>query len=584
MCGIAGIVGRPTDDGELVRRMVATLRHRGPDDEGVWVSSDAHLGHTRLAILDLSRAGRQPMVGRRMVLTYNGEIYNFRELRRALDGPFTSETDTEVLLRLLERDDLAVLGQVRGMFAFAAWDPTRRRLIAARDRLGVKPLFYREVEGGLAFASEIKALLELGRPRADLAGLRDYLTYRYIPPPGTAWQGIRRLPAGHALEWSDNGLSIKRWWRPPDRIDITDPRDAEAELAAALGAAIPEHTLSDVPVGVFLSGGIDSATVACFLDRPRTFTLGQDVRHRSEAAAARRVADHLGTEHTEEVATSVDLDEALDTMPSLYDEPFGDSSAWAVWMVSRMARRHVTVALSGDGGDEVLCGYQWYTRMFDDPGTAVHRVLASWLSPFGDLARSVQRRSADGLERYASFVGLFTPHQKASLLGPLLVDEGDGDDLWFYRSIWRDDLDPLRRIQWADLHGYLPEAMLTKVDRASMAHALEVRPPLLDHRVVEVAFRTDPRVLRDVKGNRGKLPLRRIVEPRLPKGHLDEPKRGFNLPIRRWAAQRPGLVESALDRLAEAGLIRPLRHPRLKNEQTWGLLVLDRWVTASGAL
>jgi len=584
MCGIVGIVGRPPDGGDVIRRMVATLRHRGPDDEGVWISPDGHLGHARLAILDLTRAGHQPMEGERLVLTYNGEIYNFRELRRGLDVEFGSETDTEVLLRLLERDGLAALDLLRGMFAFAAWDPIRRRLLAARDRLGIKPLFYRETEGGLAFASEIKALLELGRPRADLAGLRDYLTYRYIPPPRTAWEGIRRLPPGHTLEWMDGTLRVERWWTPPDRVDITDPREAEAELAAVLGAAIPEHTLSDVPVGVFLSGGIDSASVACFLDHPRTFTLGQDVRHRSEAAAARRVADHLGTEHTEEVAVAVDLDAALDAMPSLYDEPFGDSSAWSVWLVSRMARRYVTVALSGDGGDEVLCGYQWYSRMFDGPGTAIHRLLAEWLPPFGDLARSVQRRSTDGLDRYASFLGLFTPRQKAALLGPRLADSGNPDDLWFFRSIWREDLDPLRRIQWADLHGYLPEGMLTKVDRASMAHSLEVRPPLLDHRVVEVAFRTDARLLRDVEGNRGKLPLRRIVEARLPAGHLDRPKRGFNLPIRRWAAQRPGLVASALDRLAEAGLIRPLRRPRLKNEQTWGLLVLDRWVTASGAL
>jgi asparagine synthase (glutamine-hydrolysing) len=253
-------------------------------------------------------------------------------------------------------------------------------------------------------------------------------------------------------------------------------------------------------------------------------------------------------------------------------------------MVSRMARRHVTVALSGDGGDEVLCGYQWYSRLFEPPGAAIHRMLAAWLPPFGDLARSVQRRAADGLERYASYVGLFTPHQKSALLGPRLAEAGEGDDLWFYREHWRDDLDPLRRIQWADLHGYLPEGMLTKVDRASMAHALEVRPPLLDHRLVELAFRVDPRLLRDVEGNRGKLPLRRIVEPRLPTGHLDAPKRGFNLPIRRWAGRRPGLVDGALDRLSETGLIRRPRSPRLKNEQTWGLLVLDRWVTSVGGV
>ena len=563
--------------------MTARLHHRGPDDSGVWCSSEAHLGHTRLSILDLSPAGHQPMVFGNQILTYNGEIYNFRQLRSELDGPFTSDGDTEVLLHLYARNGDACVHRLRGMFGFAIWDQRRRRLFAARDRLGIKPLFYRELDGGLAFASEIKALLELGQPPADLAALRDFLTYRYVPPPRTAWSSIRRLPPAHTLTWEDGRLRVDRYWQPPDTVEITNPEEADEALLEVLGEAIPEHTLADVPVGVFLSGGIDSATVASFLDRPRTFTLGQDVRHRDETAAARRLAEHLGTVHHEDLAESVDLETALKSMPDLYDEPFGDSSAWSVWMVSRMARRHVTVALSGEGGDELFCGYQWYSRWPLMRSTAANRFLARVLPPFADAARSAQRHAATGLDRYASFLGLFTPQQKAALLGPRLQDAGD-DDLWFYREHWREDLEPLKRLQWADLHGYLPGDILAKVDRASMDHSLEVRPPLLDHRLVELAFRIDGRLLRDVRGNKGKLPIRRIVEPRLPPGHLDHPKRGFNLPIRRWVKRHPGMLDTALDRLAEAGLIRRPRHARFKNEQTWALLVLDRWVTHFGAV
>jgi len=563
--------------------MTTRLHHRGPDDSGVWCSNEAHLGHTRLSILDLSPAGHQPMVLGDQVLTYNGEIYNFRQLRGELDGPFTSDGDTEVLLHLWAKYGDACIQRLRGMFGFAIWDQRRRRLFAARDRLGIKPLFYRELDGGLAFASEIKALLELGQPRADLAALRDFLTYRYVPPPRTAWSGIRKLPPGHTLTWEEGHLHVDRYWQPPDTVEITDPEEADEALLEVLGEAIPEHTLADVPVGVFLSGGIDSATVASFLDRPKTFTLGQDVRHRDESAAARRVAEHLGTVHHEDTAGSVDLEAALEAMPDLYDEPFGDSSAWSVWMVSRMARRHVTVALSGEGGDELFCGYQWYSRWPLMRSTAANRFLARIMPPFTNAARSAQRRAATGLDRYASFLGLFTPKQKAALLGPRLQKAGN-DDLWSYREHWREDLEPLKRLQWADLHGYLPGDILTKVDRASMAHSLEVRPPLLDHRLVELAFRIDGRLLRDVRGNKGKLPIRRIVEPRLQPGHLDSPKRGFNLPIRRWVKRHPGLLDGAMDRLAEADLIRRPRHAHFTNEQTWALLVLDRWVTHFGAL
>jgi asparagine synthase (glutamine-hydrolysing) len=581
MCGIVGIVGCPPGDDELIWRMTATLDHRGPDDRGVWTSPEAHLGHSRLSILDLSPAGHQPMLHGDLVLTYNGEIYNYRELRRELDGPFRSDSDTEVLLHLLARDGLAAVHALRGMFAFAVWDRRRRRLLAARDRIGIKPLYYRELPDGLAFASEAKALLELGRPPADLSAVRDVLTYRYVPTPKSAWSGIRKLPPGHTLEWHDGRLAVERYWSPEAEVRLRDMGEACKRLDAVLGEVVPMHTLADVPVGVFLSGGIDSTTVTAFLDRPSTFTLGQDVAHRSEAPAARRVAEHFGTDHHEETAGAVDLTAALDAMPGLYDEPFGDSGAWSVWMVSRLARRDVTVALSGEGGDELFCGYQWYSRYFTPAGGRLTRLLARLVPPFTDSGRSLHRQCTSGLERYASFLGVFSAEQRQALLGPRLVDAHD-DDLWHFRAHWRDDLDPIRRLQWADLHTYLPDAMLTKVDRASMAHSLEVRPPLVDHRVVELALSLDPGLQRDVPGNRGKLVLRQLMADRVPPGHFDLPKRGFNLPIRRWVKRHPGLLDGALDRLADAGLIRRPRVVHLKNEQAWTLLVLDRWVTSSG--
>jgi asparagine synthase (glutamine-hydrolysing) len=235
--------------------MVDRQRHRGPDDRGVWRSEDAHLGHARLAILDLSSAGHQPMVRGELVITYNGEVYNFRELRRQLPGPFQSDCDTEVVLAALAEEGDRCLHRLRGMFAFAVWDTRRHRLFAARDRLGIKPFYYRELPGCLAFASEIKALLELGRPAVDASALRDYLTYRYIPAPKTVYAGIRELPPGHTLAWeSGRGLEIARWWEPSAEVTVTDMDEAVQRLDRLLATAVPMHTLADVPVGVFLSG------------------------------------------------------------------------------------------------------------------------------------------------------------------------------------------------------------------------------------------------------------------------------------------------------------------------------------------
>lgn len=561
--------------------MTRKLSHRGPDFQDIWRREGVELGHTRLAILDLSPAGNQPMTLDGFTLTYNGEIYNFRQLRQGLAGPFVSNGDTEVLLHLYAELGEQCVDELRGMFAFAIWDEHKRRLFAARDRLGMKPFYYTELpDGGFAFASEIKALLELGRPPIDPMAMRDYLTYKYVPEPKTAYKGIRNLPPGHTLIW-DGQVRIERYWSPSTRIEVTDFGQAVEELDQHLRQIVPAHTLADVPVAVFLSGGIDSTTVAAHLDRPRTVTLGSDIKRRDEAPIARLVAEHFGTEHTEEIAASIDLDEAVEVIPRVFDEPFGDSSSWATYLVSRLARNHAVVALSGEGGDELFCGYQWYSKWLLLQPNWFHRLLAGFLPSFSDGARSSQRRSASGLEKYAAFLGPFTSRQKDLLLGPALADS-DYDDLWHFRRYWREDLEPLKRMQWADLHTYLPGDLLTKVDRTSMAHSLEVRPPLLDHKLVEWALSLDTSLLRDVEGGKGKLIVRRLMQDRIPDGLFDRPKRGFNLPIRDWLRSQPHLLESAVNRLAEAGLIRRPRFAHFTNEQSWTLLALDRWLLQSG--
>jgi asparagine synthase (glutamine-hydrolysing) len=516
-----------------------------------------------------------------LTVVYNGEIYNFHELRRELPGPFASETDTEVLLHLYERDGAGMVQRLRGMFAFAIWDARERLLFAARDRLGIKPLFYREVPGGLAFGSEIKALLELGRPDMDLTALRDFFSYKYVPHPKTIYAGIRRLPPAHTLSWAGGQLETRRYWEPRAETRITDMGEAKERLGELLEQIVPEHTLSDVPVGLFLSGGIDSTTLAAHLDHPRTFTLAVESVRFNEAPAAQLVAAFYGTEHTEEPAAAIDLAEAIRAIPRLYDEPFGDSAAWSAWLVSRMAARHVKVALTGEGGDELFLGYRYYDKFPTYRSTPLRRGFSGLVPAFSRLGRSLGRRAATGLERYAAFLPAFTVRQKRALLSPDLMAAGY-DDLWHVRRFWREDLDSLKRLQWADLHAHLPGGLLTKVDRASMAHSLEARPPLLDHRLVEFALSLDTSLLRDPAAGQGKLVVRELMETRAPAGLFDRPKKGFGLPIRAWVARQPDLVEGAFDRLTRGGILRGGRIPRLDNDQTWSLLVLDQWMRDTG--
>jgi asparagine synthase (glutamine-hydrolysing) len=581
MCGIAGIVGTEAEPG-TAERMARCLVHRGPDDFGVWESDGAQLGHTRLAILDPTPAGHQPMQLGPFVLAYNGEIYNHAELRKQLRGPFASGTDSETLLHAFSEWGTGCVSHLTGMFGFAVWDQRRHRLVLARDRMGIKPLYYRRLSDGLAFSSELKGLLALGPSAIDHNALRDYFTYKFIPSPKTAYSGIAKLPPAHTLVWEDGRIEIERYWQPVSSTEISDPREAELRLDELFKVVIPEHEMSDVPTGVFLSGGIDSATVVSFLDRPRTFTLGFDVAHRDESDGARRVAEHFGTDHREERVHPAGIEEALELIPRLFDEPFGDSAAWSNWEVARLARRHVTVALSGEGGDELFLGYQRHGKMMQPAAGPFTRFGAALAPTFSQTSRSLERRSSAGLDRYAILSGPFTPAEQQLLLHPRLLEAGDPDPMWAFRAVWRVDVEPRKAMQWVDIHTTLPDGILTKVDRTSMDHALEVRPPLLDHRVVEFALSLSPQLMRSDDGRIGKLIIRRLMEPRLPAGHLDRPKSGFNLPIRRWVRSQPEVLKSALDRLADVSVIRRPQWTSFGSEQIWSLLVLDRWLQRNG--
>jgi asparagine synthase (glutamine-hydrolysing) len=576
MCGIAGIVGAQAS-AEIARSMAQRLRHRGPDGDGVWSEPGVALSHRRLAIQDLTDAGSQPMLFGSHVLTYNGELYNHERLRAALPGPWVSSGDTEVLLRLLATEGSAGLSRVVGMFAFASWDTQTRRLLLARDRLGIKPLYYRLLPDGIAFASELKALMLLGPAQVDPSAVRDYLFHGYIPAPKTIYSGIYKLPAGHVLHWQAGNVSVERYWSPSSAVIDRSADETVQQLDALLGEVIPDHTVSDVPVGVFLSGGIDSALTAYYLDAPRTYTLGFESGSRSEAHAARQVAEHLNTEHLEMTAPQADFAGALDRMPELFDEPFGDSAAWSNYLIAQFARREVTVALSGEGGDEIFCGYPRYWSRIGARSNLLNRYLARYLPPLSRLASSMQRRGYVGLPAYAAALGGMTGQQVDALLAPSWK-EPEYDYLWFYRQFWKEDLRPLAQLRWLDLNTDLAEGLLTKVDRTSMAHSLEVRPPLLDHRLVEFMLSVDPALLVDERGRRGKLLVRRLMEPRLPRDHLNRPKSGFGLPVHRWLTQHPKILQDAVRRLMDRGVLSQMVGTEFR--RAWYLLVLDRWFTA----
>lgn len=649
MCGITGFLVpegfREHEASVVACRMRDRLVHRGPDDSGVWLDGSAGiaLAHRRLSILDLSPAGHQPMhsASGRYVLVFNGEIYNHQNLRRKLEGEgfydWQGHSDTETLLVAIERWGLEMtLQKLVGMFALALWDREARVLYLARDRLGEKPLYYGWHGGTLLFGSELKALqahsdlqLELDRDVLPL-----YLRYGYIPAPWSIWKGIHKLIPGSFVQLSAEQTKVisepTPYWTLAETIAqgqahpfVGSDGDAITALETQLHKAVAGQRISDVPLGAFLSGGIDSSTIVALMrsqsSQPvKTFTIGFDEAGYNEAKHAKAVAAHLGTEHTELYVTANQALEVIPKLAEMFDEPFGDSSAIPTYLVSQLARQHVTVSLSGDGGDELFAGYG---RYFNDSAEQIWQVAKSLPLPLRKLAVVILRSPAAAIADSAlrtltqsvrrSFGKSFSA--RAELVAALLECR---QRRAFYRTMtsqWKhppvsqkikempygiaDTLldrinEPVQQMMATDSLTYLPDDILAKVDRAAMAVSLETRVPMLDHRVVELAWRM-PYSMK-VRDGQGKWLLRQVLYRHVPRSIIERPKMGFGVPVDQWL--RGPLRDWAEDLLSEESLraqgffnpepIRRRWEQHVKGHHNWKdslwlVLIWQAWVRSS---
>jgi asparagine synthase (glutamine-hydrolysing) len=619
MCGIAGFVDGPSvrtplaidSSRRLLHQMCDVIRHRGPDDEGVWVTDGVALGMRRLSIIDIA-TGHQPIFNedRTIWTVFNGEIYNYRELREQLIASghrFSTATDTEVIVHAYEEWGEDAVARFRGMFGLAIWDDRRQTLLVARDRMGIKPLYYAEVAGRLFFGSEIKSLLcAPDVPREiDLVALDHFLSFLYTPRDGSIFQGVRKLPPGHLLIWRAGQAAVRRYWQPPAQETFTGT-EAEAvdQLRVVLSDAVRAHLVSDVPLGAFLSGGIDSSVVVSLMSqasaaRVETFSIGFDEPAFDELPHARRVAEHLGTNHHEFVVTP-DGVSILDALVRHFDEPFADSSAIPTWYVSEMAARHVTVVLSGDGGDELFGGYERYlphprVAQFDRYSPRSLRRIAAVAAaglPDGVRGKNFLRHvSRDAAGRYVDSVRFFSADDKAALLSADVRRRLHGADA---EATLAQHFAPYAHLPWPsqmmhfDADTYLPEDVLVKVDRMSMAHSIESRVPLLDNDVV--AFASTLPAHFKLKNGRGKHILKELAATLLPKDLVNRRKQGFGIPLGVWfrGNMRELFADTLLSRRSlsrgyfEAPFIQRLvdEHVSGRRDHTlrlWQLVIFERW-------
>ncbi len=615
MCGICGIshFGGSVDR-RTIEAMCDSLRHRGPDDYGIHVHGSVGLGATRLSIIDLAH-GHQPLCNETGSIwaVQNGEIYNYQDLRVDLlqrGHHLATHSDTEVLVHLYEEYGDDFVQRLHGMYAFAIWDASRQRLLLARDRLGVKPLVYMLHNGRLLWGSEIKAILTAGVPRrVDPAALHDYLSFDYVPGPRTMFDGIRKLQAGHLLIW-DGDLRIRRYWDVPGKHQEVgrDQEELRTHLRGLLEDAVREAMVSDVPVGAFLSGGLDSSLIVALMSRVaqgpvRTFSVGFRERSYNELPYARMVADWYGTDH-HEVIVEPHIEEVIHEIVDHFDEPFADSSAVASYYVSAVARQHVKVVLSGDGGDEIFGGYTIYqadqlARLYRRlPGMLGARVIpgvVGWLpASEGKMSwdlkarRFVERARLDPLTAHASWRVIFTPEMKERLYADGEAERHDSLDLLraYFDAYPNNDL--LNRFLYVDTKSSLVDDMLTKVDRMSMANSLEVRVPLLDHRLVEWMSQV-PSSLK-VRGLDLKYLFKDVARDLLSRKIVDRRKAGFHVPIPGWIKHelRPLIAEQLSPAtVARQGIFNPdyvgelLDAHRSGSENysrnIWGLLIFSLW-------
>ena len=564
MCGIAGIYSRsPVSDKGLLVRMRDTLTHRGPDDAGAWWSPDSRLGlaHRRLSIIDLSPAGHQPMADQtgRLQIVFNGEIYNFQDLRSELEGrghAFRSHSDTEVLLEAYREWGMDCLQHFNGAFAFCIYDQAEECLFFARDRAGEKPLFYVQDPNRFMFASELKALMADPslEKKVDLSALEFYLAYGYVPGGQCILQGAHKLPAAHAMKFSRRTHELKVWpyWKLPSLKDVATAsvEGLTDELQGLLNDAVRRQMVADVPVGILLSGGLDSSLVTAMATavspgKVRTFTITfPDHAEYDEGPYARMIAEHFGTEHTELVAEPATVD-LLPLLARQYDEPMADSSMVPTYLVSKLIRQHCTVALGGDGGDELFGGYPTYNWIFKQalvrncfpaPLRNAFSVIAGKILPVGFKGRIYLMGTGGGMPQATACANVFYDLAIRRQLVPALRDQSQysaGNPEQYKASRCRQNLGLPGMFMALDFQTYLPDDILVKVDRASMLNSLEIRAPFLDHRIIEFAFGRVPNVLRADKCQR-KILLRHLGARLLP-SRLDlRRKQGFALPLHDW--------------------------------------------------
>ncbi|MEZ5426792.1 MAG: asparagine synthase (glutamine-hydrolyzing) [Pyrinomonadaceae bacterium] len=625
MCGIAGWANlenkRVEQPGEAVlSAMCGKMKHRGPDSEGLWLdASGIALGMRRLSIIDLE-TGEQPVYSedRQIVVVMNGEIYNFRELRSRLvkrGHRFETKTDTEVLPHLYEEYGEAMVDHLNGMFAFALWDKGRKKLLIARDRFGEKPLYYGIFQNTLIFASEPKVLLAhpFVKPEINLEAFRQYLSFDYVPAPLSIYQGIYKLPAAHLLTLEKGEVATRRYWDLSfSKNDPVPSIEKAAEtLRDLLSDSVRMRLVSDVPLGILLSGGIDSSTVAAFAaehagEKVKTFSIGFEEDSFDESGFARQVANHLGTDHFEDKLSVERAADLISEIGDWLDEPLSDGSLLPTFLLSRFVRKHVTVALGGDGGDEIFAGYPMYlghkmARLYDlipgffrsgviEPLVKNLPVSTKNLSFDYKAKRFIAASRFDPVARHHTWFGSFSLTEQNDLLNPEVRQKTSGDIYRGARDVLKDSdaVNQIEQMQLIDLKFYLAEDILTKVDRASMAVSLEVRAPFLDPRVAEFAAGLPPEY--KLRGRQGKYILKKAVEPLLPETILRRPKKGFGIPVAQWLKGRLNpLLHDLLapDRLKDQGLFNSDLVQKLIREhetgrashhkQLWTLLVFQLW-------
>ncbi len=624
MCGISGWINLKSrvapQDRAVLHAMCERMKHRGPDSEGLWLEKDVALGMRRLSIIDL-HTGEQPVYNedRSVVVVMNGELYNFREVRADLEKrghEFETHTDTEILPHLYEEYGEAMLDEINGMFAFALWDKRREKLLIARDRFGEKPLYYGVFDDKLIFGSELKVLLANPSVKTELNtdALRQFLSFDYVPAPASIYKNIYKLPAAHFLTVENGEIKTRRYWNLTWKKD--DPKSATfesktAELRDLLADAVRMRLVSDVPLGILLSGGVDSSTVAAFATRfstekVKTFSIGFDEDSFDESKFARQVAKHLDTEHYEDKLSVEKAADLISEIGSWLDEPMSDGSLIPTFLLSRFVRKHVTVALGGDGGDEIFAGYPMYFahKVANIYGRVPPILRSGLIEPLVNrlpvsnknisfdykAKRFVAASKFDLVARHHSYFGSFSISEQRRVLSKEILASTESDIYKGAKELLEicDATNEIEKMQFLDINYYMAEDILTKVDRASMAVSLEVRAPFLDPRVAQ--FAASIPLSYKLKGSKGKYILKKAVEPLLPKGILERPKKGFGIPVADWLKGKLNpLMRDLLapSRLKDQGLFDPDNVEKLIREhetgvasnhkQLWTLLVFQLW-------